>query len=110
MHTGSPGPTTINVGSSTSTTTSVTGRFAFWLSPPGSVYGNRLHCSMVLFSGDASNAVTLTLTSVALESGFDFLTVYDGSTDAAPVLAVVTGTSSTVRLVLTTATVIACCC
>lgn len=52
----------------------------------GSNYSNNEFCDFLI---QPTNATTITLTFSAfnLESGFDFLTVYDGSTSGSPVLA-----------------------
>ncbi|MDX2368659.1 MAG: CUB domain-containing protein, partial [Colwellia sp.] len=52
----------------------------------GSNYDNGENCYFLIQPEDAST-ITLTFSAFSLESGYDFLTIYDGSTTASPVLA-----------------------
>ena len=56
-------------------------------------YGNSENLSHTICS-NSGNCVQVSFTSFDLESGFDFLTVYDGPTTSSPVLGTYTGTTS----------------
>ncbi|MBX7243479.1 MAG: hypothetical protein K1X92_17195, partial [Bacteroidia bacterium] len=51
----------------------------------GNNYDNYVNCSWLIQPANASS-ISLNFTAFATESGYDFVTVYDGSTTAAPVL------------------------
>jgi hypothetical protein len=53
-------------------------------------YDNYVNCSWLIQPANATS-ITLDFTAFATESGYDFVTVYDGSTTAAPVLGVFDG-------------------
>ena len=50
-------------------------------------YGNNANCTQTICAGVAGQCVTIQFTSFNLENGFDFLTIYNGNSTAAPVLA-----------------------
>src|SRR5574343_218365 len=56
-------------------------------------YANNSNCVQTICPGTAGQCVTLQLTALNLESGYDYLTVYNGSTATGTPLATLTGTT-----------------
>jgi len=56
-------------------------------------YANNSNCVQTICPGTAGQCVTLQLTSLNLENGWDYLTVYNGSTATGTPLATLTGTA-----------------
>ncbi|HEX5002465.1 MAG TPA: PKD domain-containing protein [Bacteroidia bacterium] len=68
----------------------------------GGAYGNNENVVMTFCSNSAGNCIRLTFSQFNIESGYDFLTVYNGPNTASPVLGVYTGTAIPPVLTATT--------
>jgi PKD repeat protein len=67
---------------------------------PSGYYSNYESCSFLIKS-NCNSAITLYINSFSTESGFDYLTVYNGSTTSSPVLGNYSGTIFSPSLVAT---------
>ncbi|HMT29590.1 MAG TPA: CUB domain-containing protein, partial [Bacteroidia bacterium] len=79
-----------NYNISNSTVSTCSGNF-YDSNGAGGNYFNNENYVMTFCSSTSGDCVQLSFTALDLEDGFDFLTVYNGSTTAAPVLGTYTG-------------------